>query len=342
MKDFFLGNRKEQILRILINDYIYTCEPVGSHRIVSTYGMDVKSATVRNEMAELVEMGLLTQPHKSAGRIPSHMGYRVYVDNLMEKCTISDPVSHIIYDSLKQKSELEMVLRTACNLLGEMSGYLALASHPRINDSIINHISISKYGYNKLLLVIAMSNGYIIHQIIFMDIEKEIYSLESVVNYLSDNFIGKEIGFLQAEVPDEASVYFNISQIFFDTLNKEIKEQEDVKYYYDGIRSLLKLPEFLDISKLELILYILERPDVLNKFFKDIEKSDNISISIGDEIPIFELRECSVLSMPYRIKDKKSGVIAVIAPTRMDYSKTVAALEVSAKHLGLTLTNLSV
>lgn len=341
MKDFLLGSRKEKILRILINDYIDTYEPVGSQKIVSTYGMEVKSATVRNEMAELAEMGLLTQPHKSAGRIPSHMGYRVYVDSLMEKCRFSDKVSHIIYDTLKQKSEQELVLNTACNLLSEMSSYLSIASHPRINDSIITHISLSKYGQNKLLLVAAMSNGYIIHQIIFLNIEKEIYSLENAANYLSESFIGKEISFLEKQFPDEDSVYFNISKIFFDTLIKEIKEQEEVKYYYDGIRQLLRLPEFSDISKLELILYALEKTSILNELFKNTEKSDEVSISIGSEIPVPELRECSVISMPYKIKEKKSGIIAVIAPTRMDYSKAIAALEISARHLGLTLTNLS-
>lgn len=339
-EDFLLGKRKATILKILVKDYIDTYEPVGSNKIASNYGIEVKSATIRNEMAELSDMGLLMQPHKSAGRIPSEQGYRVYVDFLMERCNISNTATKLIYDTLHHKSEMELIINVACKVLSEISGYLAVASHPKINNSVINHISLSKYGPNKLLLVTAISNGYIIHQILFMDINKELYSLKNAQDYLEANFVGKELDTIVNQKPEEC-VYQRLITEFTEILKTEAYQQNNIKYYFEGLGRLMKLPDFEDLTKLEQIIYTTENPNILNNLFTNQLKQDKMSVLIGNEINIAALKNCSLISIPYKIKDKSSGIIATIGPTRMDYSKSIPAIEMISKHLGLTLTNLS-
>ncbi len=332
-----LKERKAKILQLLVQDYIDNCEPVGSKRIAETYGMEVRSATIRNEMAELSEMGLLTQPHRSAGRIPSELGYRVFVDSLMERCSISSAAGRIITEALRQQNEIEMLVSAACRVLSELCGYVAAAAYPSMKHSRIDCISLSRYGTKRLLLVAATTNSYIIHRIVDLDIDKALYSLDAAANYLNSVYSGRILSEIAASEP--SGMFAALAGEFIKAVRSEGRDIRDRKYFYDGIGRLLRLPEFQTVDALENLISALDDPALMEKV-TGLSAGPEPSIRIGSESAIPALTKYSVICCRYSVSGVPAGGISVIGPTRMDYSHTLAALELVREQLETMLNSI--
>ncbi len=331
-----LKERKARILRLLVQDYIENCEPVGSKRIADTYGIEVRSATIRSEMAELSEMGLLTQPHRSAGRIPSELGYRVFVDSLMERMSIPSEAAKIITEALRQKNEIEMLVEAACRVLSELCGYAALAAYPSVKNARLNYVSLLKYGAKRLLLVAAASNSLIIHRIVDLDIDKALYSLDSASNFLNSNYAGRLLSEISLMQPVEG-MFRALSSEFLEAVKSE--EDRDRQFFYDGIGRLLRLPEFQAVDTLENLISVLENRELAEKITGFAEGREP-AVRIGSESAIGQLAGFSVVSGRYRVSGAPAGGIAVIGPTRMAYSRAIAALELVRDHLEIMLDSI--
>jgi len=340
MNNSDLDKRKQNILKTLVIDYIDTCEPVASKKLASTYNFNVKSATIRSEMNELSDMGFLLQPHKSAGRIPSDLGYRFYIDNLMEKWQLDNNIIEIVYKTLKNRTEIEMLITSACQILSDMSGFIAIASFPRINDSKLKHIAISKYTSNKLLFVVAFSNGYILHKLVSLNINDKLYSLENAINHLYDLFLEKSVDYISSYISSESSVYEDITNEFTNIIKENYSRADNIRYIYEGMSKVLKYPEFSNLNKLQEMLIALEDINFLNSIFKDTQ-NDKTTVKIGVEHNIDLMKDYSLVSGTYKILGNRAGVIGILGQTRMDYAVSIASIEVIIYNLSSMLTNLS-
>ncbi|MBP5274442.1 MAG: heat-inducible transcription repressor HrcA [Abditibacteriota bacterium] len=331
-----LKERKAKILQLLVQDYIENCEPVGSKRIAENYGIEVRSATIRNEMAELSEMGLLTQPHRSAGRIPSELGYRVFVDSLMERCSMPSEASRIITRALRQKNEIEMLVSAACRVLSELCGYAAAACYPSMKNSYINYISLARYGAKRLLLVAGTSDSLIIHRL--LNTEKPLFSMDSAINFLTSVYRGRLVSDIVQMSPAEG-MFAPVSAEFLEAVKSEGRDKRDRKFYYEGIGRLLRLPEFRSVENLEALINVLENDSLMEKITGFAESAEP-AVRIGSETGIPALSGYSVVSAGYRLSDKPAGGIAVIGPTRMDYSRSIAAADLVREQLEIMLNSI--
>ena len=334
-----LDKRKQSILKALITDYVSTCEPVASQRLVSFYNFDVRSATIRSEMNELASLGFLLQPHKSGGRIPTDLGYRFYVDNLLDKINLDKNILNIVSKALKSKAEIEALIKSGCQMLSDITGFVAVASYPKINNSKLKYIAVSDCFSNKKLFVLAFSNGYIIHKIIDFNFKDKIYSFENAINYLYSIFLDREVDYIQS---------YKALPCVYDDIIKAIKgiiEEYSEKfnfnteYSYEGVGKILNYPEFKDLNKLQSMLAALENKDLLTDVFK--YTSEEITVKIGSENFNPFMKDYSLVSCCYKVGGIPAGVIGIIGPTRMDYAISIAGVEVISKNLGNMLTDLS-
>jgi len=333
-----MDKRKQTILKALITDYISTCEPVASNRLVSFYDFDVKSATIRSELNELATLGFLIQPHKSGGRIPTDLGYRYYVDNLLENINLNGEILKIVSKALKNKAEIEALIKSATQMLSDITGFVSVASFPKINNSKLKYIGLSDYSHNKKLFILAFSNGYILHKIIDFTLKDKIYSLENAINHLLNTFYDKEVSEILT-FKTTPSVYEDITKLIINIVKEYFQNFNSSEYSYEGVGKILKYPEFKDLNKLQSMLIALEDKNILDDIFKWTE--EKITVKIGSENSHSFMKDYSLISCKYTISNIPSGVIGIIGPKRMDYAMSIAGVEIISKNLSSMLTNLS-
>ena len=342
-----LDERKCKILGAVVRDYVSTVRPVGSEELAARHAWGVKSATIRNELAELSDLGYLRQPHTSAGRIPSDQGYRFYVDNLMVLREV-EAATNKATDEQKVSAELEALLRRTCALLTRTTSYTSVATPPRPADTEVNQIFVSAMGDRRLLLVVVLSTGQVINRLVPGQPEVTSSDLTSLGNALNAAHSGLTLDAItnadasQDLPPSEFSpslrgVYSTLALALRQTIHAATDEES---VYLEGASEILRQPEFRDAAKLDGLLETLQRRTLLFRTLSLALLGPEVTVVIGSENHVPTMHECSVVTASYFIGTRERGTIGVVGPTRMDYDRAVPAVGFFARALTQTLSHL--
>ena len=333
-----MDDRKKKILQAIVEEYIETAEPVSSKALVEKHGIDYSSATIRNEMAELEKAGLLDKPHTSSGRVPSAQGYRYYVDELLNYNDISLQEIKYIQSQLETKvNQIEDLTKIATTTLSEVTHYTSVGIAPRVSSQNIEEVKFVLLGSKLLMAIILTENGLIKETIIKFDEDITQDQVDTLTYLFNNKLKGRPIA--QIDKPLEEYIHAEMSNILkvikpvLEQINKAITE--DIPVYMEGADKSFELPEFKSLDIAKNFVNILdtdktkEMIDVLNN--KDSE--DEINVYIGDESIDKALKDFSIITFKRKNQGKDLGTIAIIGPTRMDYSKVISAMRYISKKL---------
>lgn len=327
-----LDERKTKILNAIIRTYLETGEPVGSRTISKYADMNISSATIRNEMADLEELGYIVQPHTSAGRIPSDKGYRFYVDNLMmeKEKEVSEMKSFVI----ERTEKMEQVLKQVVKMLAMNTNYATMISAPQMNRGRVKFIQLSLVDDEQLLAVIVLDNGIVKNRIISLDDEldnENLLKLNILLNSTLNGLLLEQITLATiAKMKEQAGIHGDIISQILDTVAEAISEDEELEVYTSGATNIFKYPELADSQKASEFISTFEEKQELKEFLTETlsnEENTGIQIYIGNESPIKRLKDCSVVTATYELGDGMQGTIGIVGPKRMDYENVMDNLK---------------
>ncbi|MDD2480529.1 MAG: heat-inducible transcriptional repressor HrcA [Lutispora sp.] len=338
-----LGSRKQLILQAIIEDYINTAEPVGSRTVSKKYLTDVSSATIRNEMADLEEMGYIEQPHTSAGRIPSDKGYRLYVDHLMSQKAINQKDNDFIRKEFMDTiGEIDRLIKHASKLLSSMTKYTSIAMAPQFKRTCLKHLQIIKVDSFNILAVIVTDAGIVKNSVIRSEQDIDIDTLDKISKILNEKLLGLSIEELVkmdfSELDNSINGYKQIFTEILPELLQALKYSERAEIYYDGAANLLELPEYNDVQKAKDFLNVLDENDLLFDILNDVSK--DTSVIIGKENKVHQLKNCSLITATYSFNGKIIGSVGVVGPTRMKYSKVISVVDCLTQNLNDILSKI--
>lgn len=342
MRFVAIDKRKIMILEAIINDYITTGEPVGSRTIAKKYDLGVGSATIRNEMSDLEDMGYLEQPHTSSGRIPSSKGYRMYVDNLMKQSSLSIEEELLIKKYLIDSAMLEVdkIVKQASLLLSELTNLTCVVQTASVKKSHIKSVQIIKVDSGNLLSVIVTDNGVIKNhriKVSKMPKEMDLLKINKVINARLMDLTIEEINLeVINNLKTDLGEYEDLFNAIVPALYESLKEDNSDEIFMQGTTNIFNYPEYNDINSAKEILNLLYNKDYVVKL---IAPEGNLSIKIGDENYLPEAKNCSVISAEYSLGDVPMGTIGLIGPRRINYSKVIAIMAQVMKDLNDTLKN---
>ncbi|ACX51752.1 heat-inducible transcription repressor HrcA [Ammonifex degensii KC4] len=332
-----LDERKARILAAVVEDFISTGEPVGSRTIARKYGLGVSPATIRNEMADLEEMGYLEQPHTSAGRIPSELGYRYYVDYLMEPQEPTDEEKELIRAHIKHKAkELATVIQRTGQILAELTHCATLATVPRGSD-VFRHLQLIPFGRGKAMVLVVLASGEVVHQFISVPGGITAYDLETITEVLNAKLRGVSVADIKAtllrEIRRELARYRRFLDMVLELL-REATETKGDRIFRGGLPQILFQPEFHNVERLRTLLGLLEQEDYLCDLLSpQSSPSEGVCIRIGSEVNRTGKFAFSLVSVRYRLPYDLEGVLAVLGPTRMPYARIAGLLSWVANSL---------
>lgn len=332
-----LSERKKQILRAIVDGYIRTAEPVGSSYVLNNNDLGISSATIRNEMAYLEETGYLDKPHTSAGRVPSSLGYRFYVDELMQKYQFTVNEIDRMEDALsKRYSELSNIIKDISNTVSYLTNYTALVSTPITQSSRISCIKFVTIDRYSMVMIIISDDGAVRNTVITAPYELNADVLQRLEDYLNNIFSNMQfeditVDFLSEQrenIPMEDALINDI----FDFIRTVSEAQNSFDVINSGLANMLNYPEFSNVEKTKKLFGFIK--DIDRDFFakRVTGDRDTIEVVIGDEEPILKELGLSMVISNYDLGNGQRGGIAIIGPTRMDYSKVVATLDYMKKN----------
>ena len=325
-----LDERKRKILKAIINTYMETGEPVGSRTISKYADLNVSSATIRNEMSDLTDMGYIVQPHTSAGRIPSDKGYRLYVDALMKEK--EDEIAEI-RDLMIEK--MDKVLKQVAKVLATNTNYATMISVPQYSGNKLKFVQLSRVNPLQLVAVVVSDNNVIHNQIIDLDEEMDDQTILKLNLLLNTNLNGVPIQDINlgmiARLKEQAGMHSGIVATVLDAVADTIHvDEEDMEIYTSGATNIFKYPELADKTKASELISAFEEKqqlvDLVKEHMSDTENT-GVQVYIGDEMPIQTMRDCSVVTATYELGSGMRGTIGIIGPKRMDYENVVDSLK---------------
>lgn len=327
-----LSKRKIKILQAIIRTYLETGEPVGSRTISKDSDLNLSSATIRNEMADLEEMGYIIQPHTSAGRIPSDKGYRWYVDSLM--VDKANEIIDIKQDLEEKAGKIDILLQYIAKLLAKDTNYTSMVSKPHYTHKKIKFVQLTDVDEHQILAVIVIEGNIVKNKLlnILESIDKEaILKMNIILNTFLQGLDITEINMqIIANMKAQAGEYATILSDVLDVIAEVIAEVDNVEIYTSGATNILKYPELSDSEKASEILYTFEEKKQLTQLIGDKlseEESRGIQVYIGDETPVESMKDCAVVTATYEIEEGVYGKVGIVGPKRMDYEKVVGTLQ---------------
>ena len=331
-----LTERKKQILRAIVDSYIRTAEPVGSKTISQLPGMDFSPATIRNEMADLTSMGLLEQPHTSAGRVPSAAGYRLYVDELMQNYRLSMDETKTINQAMEVKmQEVDKMISQVGKLVSKMTDLPAYAVAARSSQRTVKRFDLILAETGSFILVVMLSDNQVQNKLIRLPLDvsqEDLRLLSAVLNASLTELTADEITpELLAKVTRSAAGAASLVPVIVD-YTVELLKKTHSEVYMTGQAKLLGQPEYHDVEKAQEVLTSLDE-DVISNLPATLS-SGTTQILVGPENVAKELKDSSVVITKFDIGDGMQGMIGVVGPTRMDYAKITARLSYFAENLG--------
>jgi len=326
-----LDERKKKILQAIIRNYLETGEPVGSRTISKYTDLNLSSATIRNEMSDLEELGLIVQPHTSAGRIPSDQGYRFYVDTMMEDK--EREVEELKGLLLEKEEKMEKLLKNAARLLANSTNYATMITAPSGHHNKVKFIQLSRVDEHQLLAVVVAEGNLIKNTILHVEEnlnDETLLKLNMLLNTHLNGLAVEEISLaLIAAMKQQAGIHSAIISNVIDAVADTIK-QEDLAVYTSGANNIFRYPELADQQKASELINTLEEKQALTELVqKNLldENETGIQVYIGNETPIQSMHDCSIITATYELGEGMKGTIGIIGPKRMDYDKAVGALK---------------
>ena len=329
--EFELTERQITILEAIIRNYLATGEPVGSRTISKYTDLNLSSATIRNEMSDLEELGYIVQPHTSAGRIPSDKGYRFYVDHLIKEK--DREVSEMKEFVIEKTEKMEKVLKQVAKLLANNTNYATLVTAPSIHQNKIKFIQLSTVDDNQLLAVIVMNNNMVKNQMIEISetIDNEtMLKLNILLNTSLNGLTLNEINLgTIAKLKEQAGMHSSIVGDVLDALAQTLSENEDLQIYTSGATNILKYPELSDsVNAANLLSAFEEKDELANLVSESLSETETgIQVYIGNESPLQTMKDCSVVTATYELGDGVKGTIGIVGPKRMDYENVMDNLK---------------
>lgn len=337
-----LDERKVTILKAIIRNYMETGEPVGSRTISKYTDSRWSSATIRNEMSDLEELGYIVQPHTSAGRIPSDKGYRFYVDQIMaEKETEVTEMRELM---IRRVDRVESVLKQLAKLLAKDTNYAAMISGPQYHRNKLKFIQLSKVDAYKLLIVTVVEGNIIKNTMVTILEEisdEELLNLNILLNSNLNGLTIEEINLgVISRLKEQAGSHSQVVDLVLNEVAEVIKaDGDDLQIYTSGATNIFKYPELSDGGKASQLLTTLEHTELLQDLISDVnhsEENSGIQVYIGDESPVQTMKDCSVVTANYELGEGIRGTIGIIGPKRMDYQKVLNTLKTLMTQLDAT------
>lgn len=326
-----MDERKQKVLQAIILDYIATADPVGSRTIAKKYNLGVSPATVRNEMADLEEMGLLEQPHTSAGRIPSQLGYRYYVDCLMKRETLKAEMKEYVQGSLVNRiRETEDLIQYTSRILSQLTSYTAMVLTPFYGNNILRHIKLLPFEEGKAVMIIVLDNGHVEHRI--MEVpdylgEDEFATVSAILNEnLKDLTLEQWRPSLFQGIHRELRHNSELLKELLDQIELSLEGDHDQKVFMGGALNILNQPEFRQLERVRPILELLEHEEIIKDVLVPVSQ-DGVTVRIGTENKNEGMKDCSLITATYQVEGRVIGTLGVLGPTRMEYSKVISVVE---------------
>jgi heat-inducible transcriptional repressor len=331
----YLTERSQKILEAIIEEYISTAQPVGSKALTRHLGIKLSPASVRNVMAELEDLGYLTSPHTSAGRIPTEKGYRFYVDSLLRVNDLD----------IRQKDQIELkyrqqglqmadMLREASRTLSTVCHYTGLVMVPRLKTTIFRHIEFVKLSPRQVLAVFVTQSGLVQNKLIEVDEDLHPRDLEKITNYLNQTMVGLSIQEVRArivtEMAEEKALYDHLLRRAFVLSSAALVDEASGDVIIEGTSHFLEQPEFADLPRMKRIVQTFEQKSILVDLLDRGLEAKGVQVIIGSETEYSELADCSLITAAYSGKRGTLGTLGVIGPYRMPYSTIIPIVDYTA------------
>ncbi len=332
-----LSSRHKDILAAIVHGYIGSAEPIGSRTIARSSGFSLSPATIRNVMADLEDMGLLCQPHTSAGRIPTDLGFRYYVDHLLQMDQLPAEVKKTIREACGQhRGSMEEVLKTGITVLSQLAPYVSVVSLPHFNQTVLKHIRFVRLNDHQVMAVIVSDAGLV--QNILFEVEQqfnqdELNRFSNYLNRMVDGLTleGARRKLLEQMQADKATYDFLWEKVL--VLGQKVFAQgvgDDSEVMIDGKLNILEHPEFADFERMKQIFRAFEEKSTIVKLLEEAQQGEPLQVFIGAENPCEDMRCCSVIMAGYGDRGQTRGQIGVIGPTRMEYGRIIPLVRYTA------------
>lgn len=326
-----LSERKQKILHAVVTDYIQTAEPVGSRAISRRHRMNLSAATIRNEMADLEEMGYLSQPHTSAGRIPSQRGYRFYVDYLMNISSLTNREEEDLakfFRQLEKMREIDQIIQHTSKILSHLTNYTALVLGPQFGRSVLKQLRLIPLNEEQALVVIITDTGIIKNIVVDLPRALSADEVVNVMGYLNEQLAGHDIQSLtSSRLQKLRHDLYDKVEILESTLllMERLCDESGTRVFMGGTSNILNQPEFKDFEKVKKLLSLFEEDNRLSFLLET--PHEGVTIRIGTENELQEMNDCSLITATYLLNDRPVGAIGVLGPTRMEYSRVVTIID---------------
>jgi len=327
-----LTDRQLLILRAIVDDYIKTAQPVGSRTLSKRDDVTFSSATIRNEMADLEEMGLIEKPHTSAGRVPSESGYRFYVDHLIQPGALTARETRALRSLFAHSAnENDRLIKHTADLLGELTHYTALVLGPKQEQHRLHHLELIPLADGKVVIVLVTETGHVEHKTLTLPEALSKEATDRLMERLNHTLQGTPLSLLGRRIAEEMQRYRSEhseqTALLSNALEIVLSDQrrESPSIYLGGKAYMFDQPEFQDVTKLRPVLELIEKQEALLDFMTP-ELDNQILITIGSENNVDALKDCSVIRAHYSVDGVSLGTLAVIGPKRMDYSRGINSI----------------
>jgi len=325
-----LTERQLLILQIIVDDFIRMAQPVGSRSLSKKEGISFSSATIRNEMADLEELGYIEKPHSSAGRIPSEKGYRFYVDHLLSPQPIEETDLQSIKGIFDERIfEMEKIVKNSAEILSDLTNYTTIALGPKLNQNKLQSIQLIPIGPNKAVSIIVTNTGIVQNKTVTLPDGVSMSDIEKMIAILNERLVGVPIQELNDKLFKEVAILLRHHITNYDSMLKMMGKTLEIpfeqKMFLSGKTNILAQPEFHDVETMKTLFSMIERKDELQRLLP--KNQAGLIVKIGKENEKIGLNNISIISASYSLGNNQLGTIAVLGPTRMEYSRVIALMQ---------------
>ncbi|WP_100402302.1 heat-inducible transcriptional repressor HrcA [Bacillus sp. FJAT-42315] len=338
-----LTDRQLFILQVIIDDFIQSAQPVGSRSLVEKEKVAYSSATIRNEMAELEELGYLEKTHTSSGRVPSEKGYRYYVDHLLHPEQLNRKEVQTIHSIFSDRMyELEKVVQKSAKILSELTNYTAIVLGPEIKDNKVKRLQIVPLSKDTAIAIIVTDTGHVENRTFKLPQSVDASDIEKMVNILNERLVGIPLSNLHDKLYKEIVVLMRQHIHNYEAMLTMFADAVDVpateKLFFGGKTNMLNQPEFHDIVKIRQVMNMIEQEEGIYKLISGIPTG--IQVKIGKENNNEAMEHCSLITASYSVGEEQVGTIAILGPTRMEYSRVISLVDFLSHDMTKALTKL--
>jgi heat-inducible transcriptional repressor len=338
-----LTDRQLLILQVIVDDFIRSAQPVGSRSLSKKNEISFSSATIRNEMADLEELGFIEKTHTSSGRVPSEKGYRYYVDHLLPPQVLNQKDISIIQSIFAEKIyEFEKIIQKSAKILSDLTNYTSIVLGPAVSINKLKKIQIIPLNTETAVAIFVTDTGHVENRTFYLPSAIDVSDLEKTVNILNERLAGVPLEELNNKIYKEVAMllkqHIHNYDFMLQTISDSFKMTANEKLFFGGKTNMLSQPEFHDVSKIRNLLTMIDQEEWLYDLIR--EDSEGIYVKIGRENKNSAMENCSLITATYSVGAEQLGTIAILGPTRMEYSRVISLLKILSRDLTDVLTKL--